>query len=183
MVFFGHRFTGNGIAPDSRKVEDLQAIKRPSNPTEVKSLRSSAAFCARFIQNFATITKPLGLLTVQGAEWTWDIEQQQALEILKAALSTQTTLGYFDPDIETVLYVDASPIGLGAVLTQSGLGKKEIIPIHSLCKPTTDSYRSKIPPDRPRGFSYLLGHHTLPSVPVWKRIPCSDRSSTPCHAF
>jgi hypothetical protein len=137
MIFFGHKFSKAGISPDPKKVADLQAMTAPSNVTEVRSLLSSASFCARFIKDFALITKPIRQLTCKDQPWKWDKEQQTALENLKSALSTTTTLGYFDPEKPTTLFVDGSPIGLGAVLTQSDPVSGESNPLYYASYPLT----------------------------------------------
>ncbi|PFX13049.1 Pol polyprotein [Stylophora pistillata] len=107
-----------GMSPDPRKVDALQHVAPPTNISEVRSFLSSAAFCSRFIKEFAVITRPLRLLTCEGVKWQWTEEEQSSFERLKAALSTKTTLAYFDPGKPTSIFVDGSPIGVGAVLTQ-----------------------------------------------------------------
>lgn len=58
MLFFGHVFSGKGMSPYLRKVEALKSVAPPTNVSEVRSLLSSAAFCSRFIKDFAVITRP-----------------------------------------------------------------------------------------------------------------------------
>jgi hypothetical protein len=70
MLFFGHIFSGDGISPDPKKVSEIQSLKAPNTVTEVRSLLSSAAFCARYIKDFATVTRPLRKLTHM---YTWDV--------------------------------------------------------------------------------------------------------------
>lgn len=50
-------------------------------------------------------------------KWTWTNEHQDALENLKRSLTT-SAMSYFNTEWKTVITVDASPIGLGAVLAQ-----------------------------------------------------------------
>ena len=137
MLFFGRVFSKKGMSPDPKKVEALQNVARPTNASEVRSLLSSAAFCSRFIKDFALITRPLRQLTCDWAKWQWTQEQQLSFERLKAALSTKTTLGYFDPKKPTSIFVDGSPIGLGAVLTQEEESSKEVTPLHYASCPLT----------------------------------------------
>jgi len=59
MLFFGHVLSEKGMSPDARKVESLQSVALLTNVSEVQSLLSSAAFCSRFIKDFAVITRPL----------------------------------------------------------------------------------------------------------------------------
>ena len=137
MLFFGHVFSEKGMSPDPKKVEALQNVVPPTNVSEVRSLLSSAAFCSRFIKNFALITRPLRQLTCNGVKWQWTEEEQSSFERLKAALSTKTTLGYFDPKKPTSIFVDGSPIGLGAVLTQKDVSTNEVTPLHYASSPLT----------------------------------------------
>ena len=118
MLSFGHVFSEQGMSPDPKKVEALQNVVPPTNVSEVRSFLSSAAFCSRFIKYFALNTRPLRQLTCNGVKWKWQWteEEQSSFERLKAALSTKTTLGYFDPKKPTSIFVDGSPIGLGAEL-------------------------------------------------------------------
>jgi hypothetical protein len=53
-------------------------------------------FCARFIPNLATLAKPLRDLT----------------------LTSETTMAYYNPSHKIEVLVDASPVGLGAILVQ-----------------------------------------------------------------
>ena len=59
MLFYGHVFSEKGMSPNPRKVEALQSVAPPTSVSEVRSLLSSAAFCSRFIKDFADITRPL----------------------------------------------------------------------------------------------------------------------------
>ena len=137
MLFFGHVFSEKGMSPDPRKVEALRSVAPPTSVSEIRSLLSSAAFCSRFIKDFAAITRPLRQLTCDGVKWQWTQEEQSSFERLKAALSTKTTLGYFDPKKPTSIFVDGSPVGLGAVLTQEDESTKEVTPLHYASCPLT----------------------------------------------
>ena len=53
-------------------------------------------------------------------EWHWDAQHQESFDNIKKILVSGNVLAYFDPDKETVLSVDASKDGLGAVLVQDG---------------------------------------------------------------
>ena len=125
------------MSPDPKKVDALQNVAPPTNASEVRSLLSSAAFCSQFIKDFALITWPLRQLTCDGVRWQWTQEEQLSFERLKAALSTKTTLGYFDPKKRTSIFVNGSPIGLGAVLTQEEESNKEVTLLHYASCPLT----------------------------------------------
>ena len=169
MLFFGHVFSENGLSPDPKKVEALQRVAPPTNVSEVRSLLSSAAFCSRFIKDFAVITKPLRQLTCKGVKWQWSEVEQQSFESLKAALSVKTTLAYYDPQKATSIFVDGSPVGLGAVLT-SRRYINEGSYAALLCKLPTYFNPITISTDRPGSSIHLLGNQAISFVCVWCRI-------------
>ena len=77
-------------------------------------------YVSRFICNYADIVAPLCDLTYKGVEFKWQEVHQKALHQLKCSLTSDEVMAYFDPHKKTVLFVDASPVGLAAMLTQSG---------------------------------------------------------------
>ena len=77
------------------------------------------SFSARFIPNLASLTEPVRELTGKDVPFKWDTEQQVVFETLKSNLERAETLAYFDRNAEvTKLITEASPVGLGAVLSQ-----------------------------------------------------------------
>uniref|UniRef100_A0A672G681 Reverse transcriptase RNase H-like domain-containing protein n=1 Tax=Salarias fasciatus TaxID=181472 RepID=A0A672G681_SALFA len=77
-----------------------------------------ATYCARFIKDFASISAPLRELTKKGTPWHWSSVHAKALQDMKDSLTSDTVMSYFDPEKHTELVVDASPVGLGAILYQ-----------------------------------------------------------------
>lgn len=76
------------------------------------------SYSSRFIQNYATVCEPLRRLTHKDVPWEWTEIHEKTFQNLKDILSDKTTIAYFDPNKPTEVIVDASPVGLGAVLTQ-----------------------------------------------------------------
>ena len=81
----------------------------------MRSLLGLVNYCQRFIPDYATITDPL---TRQSTTWIWTPRQQEAFEPLKDALTADTVISYFDPNLDTEVIVDASPIGQSTILLQ-----------------------------------------------------------------
>lgn len=77
-----------------------------------------AIYCGRFIPNLAAMSEPLRALTRQDHKWEWTREASKAFQDIKEGLRDKTTMAYFHPRRRTELVVDASPVGLGAVLLQ-----------------------------------------------------------------
>jgi len=62
--------------------------------------------------------EPIQRLTHKNAEFKWGEEQQVAFEKLKELITHADALAYFNVNSRTRIVADASPVGLGAVLTQ-----------------------------------------------------------------
>lgn len=54
----------------------------------------------------------------QGSEFSWSDEAQKSLSTVKKLLLQSPALSLFDPNLPTVVLMDASDYGLGAVLSQ-----------------------------------------------------------------
>ena len=116
--FFGYVLSADGISPDPAKVQALREAERPSNAEEVRSFLGMANYSARFIKNFSTLAAPLRELTRSNVEWRWTEREQEPFMKIKNSLLDNATLAYYEVGAETEVIVDASPVGLGAILTQ-----------------------------------------------------------------
>lgn len=73
------------------------------------------------------VTNPLWSV-VGSKSWSWGRRQEDAFNKLKQQIINCTvSLGYFSEHESTVLYTDASPIALGAVLVQEKAGENSRI--------------------------------------------------------
>ena len=120
LTFFGLRMSAEGIAPTFHRCQALREASPPSNAKELRSLLGLVQSNARFIRNTCTITEPLWRFTKKDTECNWTDEHNQALTKLKQSIS-EKHMAFFDKNWKTELVVDASPVGLGAVLTQTNL--------------------------------------------------------------
>ena len=127
LTFMGLLLSERGIGPTESKVKAIVEASEPSNASEMRSFLGLAAFNARFIPDFATITEPLRKLTHKGVEFKMGQSEKCAFEKLKTAMSKTSTLAYFDLKAKTKIITDASPVGLGAVLIQEQKGRPVII--------------------------------------------------------
>lgn len=128
--FLGFTIDGTGILPMKTKISDIKLFQTPKDTSEVRSFLGMMTFISPFIKNFSHKTKPLRDLLASKSKFMWDAELQTAFDDLKdAAENDLIKRGYFDENDKTVLYTDASPWGLGAVLVQevnNGAGRRII---------------------------------------------------------
>lgn len=120
LEFYGYVFGANGISADPRKVDAIKTAEIPKNVSEVRSFLGMTNYVGRFIPNYSTITAPLRDLTKNNVNFEWGKNQQESFETLKRDLTSDKVMAYFDATKQTVMIVDASPLGLGALLTQDG---------------------------------------------------------------
>ena len=120
IEFFGMVFSAQGMSPDPAKVKAIKQADPPTSVSDVRSLLGMTNYVSRFICNYADIVAPLCDLTYKGVEFKWQEVHQKALHQLKCSLTCDAVMAYFDPHNKTALFVDASPVGLGAMQTQSG---------------------------------------------------------------
>ena len=120
ITFFGTLYDKDGAHPDPKKVEDIHKIPTPTNATELQEFLGIVAYVGPFIPNLSQSTANLRDLLKKDIDFQWSDAHQNVFEKVKAAICAETTLAYFDRDKDTVIQVDASGRGLGAVLLQEG---------------------------------------------------------------
>ncbi len=118
LSFFGQVFSEDGTRPDPQTVVDLLNAPQPSNAHDVRSLLGMANYSSKYIRDFATLTAPLRELTKKDVRFEWTQKHQAAFEKLKTTLATAPCMSYFDKAKETFVVVDASPVGISAILSQ-----------------------------------------------------------------
>ena len=75
-------------------------------------------YSAKFMPDLASIAKPIQEMTRKGVTFKWGAEQQRSFQELKKLITQAETLAYYKVGCRTRIVADASPVGLGAVLTQ-----------------------------------------------------------------
>ena len=118
IEFYGFIFGKGGVSPEPKKVTAVLETPAPTNAKEMRSFLGLTNYVSRFIPDYASLTKPLRDLTRKDEEWQWTTEHDKAFRELKTRLTQAEVMKYFDPSLPTEVVVDASPFGLGAILTQ-----------------------------------------------------------------
>lgn len=119
LTSFGYHFSAEGVSADPKKIDARKSATAPQNAGELRSLLGLANYVSRFIPDFATIVASLRTLTHQNTTWQWGKKEQSAFKELKEKLSSEV-MACITPAKSTKLLDDASPVGLGAILTQEG---------------------------------------------------------------
>lgn len=127
--YLGYRLGRGEIRPQVDKVEAIQNCLRPSTKKEVRSFLGLVGWYRRFVPQFATIAAPLTALTCkdQRNPVTWTDECEEAFKTLKNQLCASPVLRSPDFSQRFLVQVDASAVGLGAVLAQGDPGEERPI--------------------------------------------------------
>ena len=107
------------MEPDPQKIAAISDWEIPNNVGELRSFLGLASYYQHYICQFADVAAPLNHLTNKGVPFIWDNNCQVAFEALKKCLTQSPILAYpnFTPTASQFqLHIDASSIGLGAVL-------------------------------------------------------------------
>ena len=119
VIYLGHEVNKDGIRPVKSKVEDMLNMRAPRSVEELVSFLSGVNYYRRYLPNMSQIVAPLDELRKKGVEWKWTKRQQEAWKNLKELLSSEVVLTLYDPNKPLKLDTDASPTGLGAVLSHT----------------------------------------------------------------
>lgn len=94
VSFLGHILSPKGITTDPSKIDRVASWPAPTCKHDVQQFLGLANYYRRFIQDFATIAKPLHHLTEKTACFKWTVECQTAFEDLKNRLPTAPVLAH-----------------------------------------------------------------------------------------
>ena len=123
VSFLGHVVGSGHVRPLSAKVEAILAFPTPTNRKELMRFLGMAGYYRRFCHNFSDVVAPLTNLLRKEVKFIWSSDCQSAFDQVKALLSTNPVLMAPDFNQPFSLMVDASDVGAGAVLTQTGTQK------------------------------------------------------------
>ncbi len=119
VAFLGYIISQEGVAMDEGKVNAVLNWPLPSNIKELQRFLGFANFYRRFIRGFSSIAAPLTNMTKKGSHRLhWTTAAHEAFDQLKCQFTTAPILHHPDPNSPFVVEVDASNIGIGAILSQ-----------------------------------------------------------------
>ncbi|KAJ7997627.1 hypothetical protein DPEC_G00214090, partial [Dallia pectoralis] len=119
VSFLGAILTPDGVKLDDSKVRAVREWPQPKTVKELQRFLGFANYYRRFVRNFSTTAAPLSAMTSQkGRGLSWTERAVRAFETLKERFTTVPILSQPDSTRPFIVEVDASEIGVGAVLSQ-----------------------------------------------------------------
>ena len=117
VEYLGHKVSAAGLQPTDAKVKAIKEAPAPMNVSQLKSFLGLVNYYGKFLPNLSSVLSPLYRLLQSSTKWSWGAEQATAFQKVKSMLTSDSILVHFDPDKELLLCCDASPYGVGAVLS------------------------------------------------------------------
>ena len=77
--YLGFVISENGIKPDSKKVEVIQALPPPTCVREILSFIGMCSYYRLYIPEFLSIAEPIIALTRKYAKFCWDAQCQKSI--------------------------------------------------------------------------------------------------------
>ena len=116
VEYLGHIIDNQGIHPQPAKIDAIANMPYPKNIAELRSFLGMVNYYDRFTPGLATRCAILNDLLHKESTWCWTVEHSQAVDTIKEALTSSTTLSHYDPKLPLSIACDASQVGIGAVL-------------------------------------------------------------------
>lgn len=117
VEYLGYTINKHGLKKSPSKVEAIRNAPTPKNVSSLQSFLGLINYYRNFVSGASTVLSPLYNLLQKGTKWTWNAEHENAFNNIKKHLSSDQVLAHFNPNATIILTVDASPSGLGAILS------------------------------------------------------------------
>ena len=117
VEYLGHKISAEGLQPSGEKVRAIREAPPPTNVSQLRLFLGLVNYYGKFLPHLASTLTPLYSLLQKARHFTWGKAQDKAFKEAKGLLTSQTLLVHFDANRKLVLSYDASPYGLGAVLS------------------------------------------------------------------
>lgn len=125
--YLGYLLTENGLSIESCKLEPILNYPRPKTVREVRRLMGLMGFYQKFIPRYSHLTAPITDLLKKSKKFKWSEAAEEALEQLKAVLTSAPVLTNPDYTRPFIIETDASQLAVGAALLQEFDDGKRII--------------------------------------------------------
>ncbi len=116
--FLGYIVSSEGVRMDPEKVKAVVEWPSPDSRKALQRFLGFANFYRRFIRNFSQLAAPLTALTSPRTTFRWSNTAEAVFTKLKGRFVSAPILIAPDSSRQFVVEVDASEVGVGAVLSQ-----------------------------------------------------------------
>ncbi len=117
VSYLGHKIDADGLHKTDDKIKAIIEAPEPKNVGQLRSFLGLVQYYHKFLPNLANVLHPLHQLLQTKCKWNWSQRHATSFKQVKEAVASETVLAHFDPNLPVHLACDASPYGVGAVLS------------------------------------------------------------------
>ena len=117
ISYCGHEIDAQGLHKSPEKLRAVKETRRPENVTEVRAYLGLVNYYHRFLEHLSTVAAPLHELLHDNKVWKWTPQCETAFQKIKEMICSDKVLCHFDPSLPLNVACDASPFGIGCVLS------------------------------------------------------------------
>ncbi len=128
VPFLGFIVSPEGVRMDPDRVKAVVSWPTPDSRKALLRFLGFANFYRRFIRNFSQLAAPLTALTSTKMTFRWSNAAEAAFTKLRSRFVSAPILRAPDPTRQFVVEVDASEVGVGAVLSQRATSDDKVHP-------------------------------------------------------
>ncbi|XP_068207459.1 uncharacterized protein [Palaemon carinicauda] len=122
LQYLGYVIGSGEVSPVAAKIDAITKLSCPRSRREVRKFLGMVGYYRRFCKNFSEVVAPLTDLTSSKRKFVWTPVCEEAFRRAKDFLTSSPVLKAPDFGSPFAVEVDASDLGIGAVLLQKGPG-------------------------------------------------------------
>uniref|UniRef100_A0A1Y1K6Q2 RNA-directed DNA polymerase n=1 Tax=Photinus pyralis TaxID=7054 RepID=A0A1Y1K6Q2_PHOPY len=117
IAYLGHIISRVGLQMDQRKIKAIIDAPLPENLMQLRAWLGLINYYSKFLPNAAARLKPLYEMLQKDEKFEWNNERRKCIDHIKEIVTSNQILAHFNPNLKLKLTCDASPYGLGCVLS------------------------------------------------------------------
>eukprot|EP00079_Xenopus_tropicalis_P035744 XP_017949515.1 PREDICTED: uncharacterized protein K02A2.6-like [Xenopus tropicalis] len=117
IQYCGHIIDASGLHKSPEKIQAVLQAPLPKDVTQLRSFLGFINYYSRFVPNLATVLYPLNQLLQKGQKWEWSVQCDKVFKEAKTLVTSDDVLVHFNASLPLKLACDASPYGIGAVIS------------------------------------------------------------------
>ncbi len=117
LEYLGHIIDAKGLHKSPDKIRAILDAPEPTNTSQLRSFLGLINYYAHFVPNLSMLLHLLNALLHKEVKWDWSKECDNAFRKAKEQLASESILTQYDPKLPVIIACDASPYGLGAVIS------------------------------------------------------------------